>query len=525
MINRYFHTLLHLKPVQLRYQLAYRLRSFWRNFAGFKYSLSANEEGNPLKLKPVIEKYTSLINNHFTFLNRTSTFELSKIDWSFSEFGKLWTYNLNYFDFLCQKGMEKEAGLMLINDFINQLPSNKTGLEPYPISLRGVNWIKFLSIHQIRIPEIDNSLFAQYQILTDNIEYHLMGNHLLENAFSLLFGAFYFKEQKFYNLASKIIEQELEEQILKDGAHFELSPMYHQIILDRLLDCVNLLQNNDGFNGLNKQLLLLEQKAISMIGWLKNMTFQNGTIAHFNDSTENIAPTTSQLVEYANRLTLQLQIPNSKLYASGYRRFEGVCYECIVDAGPIGAAYIPGHAHADMMSFVLYVEGKPVVVDSGISTYEKNSQRQLERSTSAHNTVVVNNKNQSDVWGGFRVGKRAQIKVLRDNTNELEAEHSGYKPVIHKRQFLFENDNFKIADSLSIKTRDAIAFLHFHAKREVELIDRKIVIDNKYCIEFQKETKIKIEHFQQPMGYNKFLSSKKAVIQFERELEMLFNFE
>ena len=65
----------------------------------------------------------------------------------------------------------------------------------------------------------------------DNIEYHILGNHLLENGFSLFFGAYYFQDEKFYVKAKKILTDELDEQILEDGAHFELSSMYHQIML------------------------------------------------------------------------------------------------------------------------------------------------------------------------------------------------------------------------------------------------------------------------------------------------------
>src|SRR5699024_2403521 len=115
------------------------------------------------------------------------------INWNTTTHGKLWAYNLNYFDYLHQPGMTKKQGLELIDDFISQIEDNREGLEPYPISLRRINWIKFLSDHGIQDAAIDASLYAQYQILLDNLEYHLLGNHLLENGCSLLFGAYYFQ--------------------------------------------------------------------------------------------------------------------------------------------------------------------------------------------------------------------------------------------------------------------------------------------------------------------------------------------
>ena len=71
------------------------------------------------------------------------------LDWNYNVFGKLWTYNLNYFDYLNQENITKEQGIYLINDFIKNREIIIDGFEPYPISLRAINWIKFLSRYQI----------------------------------------------------------------------------------------------------------------------------------------------------------------------------------------------------------------------------------------------------------------------------------------------------------------------------------------------------------------------------------------
>ena len=220
-----------------------------------------------LRLAPFIPFSISLLENQsFTFLNRTKNFP-DKSDWNYRGFGTLWQYNLNYFDYLLQPGMTRETGLALILDFIERADGNGPSFDPYPISLRGMNWIKFLSLRAIgdgrnKAPDggrtvsttidgadgvaIHTSLYAQYMRLLDNIEYHLMGNHLLENGFSLLFGGVYFGDARFCRKAEEILREELAEQILPDGGHYERSPMYHQIILGRVLDCINLLKSEIG---------------------------------------------------------------------------------------------------------------------------------------------------------------------------------------------------------------------------------------------------------------------------------------
>ena len=187
----------------------------------------------------MINSYNSGV---FNFLNIKHKFE--DIDWNYSVFGKLWTYNLNYFDYLNQENISKEDGLTLIYNYIKSESCLKDGLEPYPISLRLINWIKFISKHKIRDKKVDLILAKHLFLLNKNLEYHLLGNHLLENAFALIFGAYYFGDETVYRTSKKLLASELNEQILNDGAHFELSPMYHQLLLSRLLDCINLINNN-----------------------------------------------------------------------------------------------------------------------------------------------------------------------------------------------------------------------------------------------------------------------------------------
>ena len=248
-LQRLFATLRYLKSIQIRYRLYYLLRKKLRKITRFSYVLRKDSQSVRLVLAESIPSYPSLDVEaeklHFRFLNLPVTFKKGQIDWNYAGNGKLWTYNLNYFEFLMQEEMEAEIGEELIYHYIRNLHQIKDGLEPFPISLRGINWIKFFTKFDIKNRKIDDALYAQYYILADNLEYQLLGNHLLENGFSLLFGAYYFKDEYLYRKACDILYTELEEQILSDGAHFELSPMYHQLMLYRLLDCLNLVMHND----------------------------------------------------------------------------------------------------------------------------------------------------------------------------------------------------------------------------------------------------------------------------------------
>ncbi|MBU1668198.1 heparinase II/III family protein [bacterium] len=487
---RLYNTVKFLKAKQIYYRLYYLLRNRSRKLVGLQPLLSKNSNATILKLEKSIHITDCYFGDReFKFLNLSKTFE-DHIDWNHHEYGKLWTYNLSYFDFLTQNYSDKH--LELIKDFISNLEHVKDGLEPFPLSLRGINWIKFLSYNKIQDKEIDDALYAQYYLLFDNVEYHLLGNHLLENGFSLLFGAYYFQDEQLYSKAKTILLEELEEQILRDGAHFELSPMYHQIMLFRLIDCINLIQNNDW-----KQQELLEfltQKAEMMLGWIKVISYKDGSIPLLNDSANNIAPTTEALLGYAQRLNLTTQ--EMQLRESGYRKFSTDVYEMVLDVGNIGPDYIPGHAHSDTFSFELRREGKPFIVDTGLSTYESNARRTLERSTVSHNTVEINGQDQSEVWGGFRVANRARVIHLKEDDNFIEATHDGYKSdtIWHTRKWTYKSNTIVVEDDLN-KTAQAIARFHFHPDIEASDILNAFNLGNnkfkiaryKYAAEFNKE--------------------------------------
>jgi heparinase II/III-like protein len=522
-----FNTVKYLKPRQIYFRLYYNLRGRLRRVSGFSYSLSVSAKSHPLQLTEPIASLPSFDKNTFTFLNLSHTF-VDGIDWNHAEYGKLWTYNLTYFDFLQQKGLKKEVGLNLIHFFIAQAGEIKDGLEPFPISLRGINWIKFLVQEKFIEPKIDDFLFAQYLRLMDNLEYHLLGNHLLENGFSLLFGAYYFQDEKLYDKAKLILTAELDEQVLEDGGHFELSPMYHQIMLFRVLDCINLVQNNTFKE--QELLPLLATKAKAMLGWLNTMTFANGSIPLFNDSANKIAPTTVQLNEYALVLQCFQHIKDASvclpLNVSGYRKISKPQYEMIIDIGQIGPDYIPGHAHSDTFNFELHVASSsgtsPFIVDTGLSTYETNARRTAERSTVAHNTVQLDGMEQSEVWGGFRVADRAFVIAVKETENHILAVHDGYKKclgALHQRELVFSENSIKITDQIfSDKKHHAVARLHFHPDVKLEQVEAGIKADNWFVkinnLEFS------LRNYNYAPEFNKLLPAQMLEISFTNNIEV-----
>lgn len=518
-IKLFYHTVKYLKLIQVYYRLYYFLRN----------RIFSKEAAKKTVLAIHTIKWSNKLNSPLSYIKETNSFNFlniphnfsGEIDWNYNKYGKLWVYNLNYFDFLNQKEMSKEIGISIINDYISNDKILKEGKEPYPISLRGINWVKFLAENTIKDTLIDKTLYHHYKTLLKNLEYHLLGNHMLENAFSLLFGAYYFQDEKLYAKSKKLLISELDEQILNDGAHYELSPMYHQIILTKLLDCIQLIKLNSVWKR-NDLLLFLEEKASLMISWLKNITYKNGNIPMVNDATFNIAPNSRELFSYAKYLGIQSR--SLPLSDSGYRKIKTNNYELFIDVGNVGPDYQPGHAHSDTFNFELIKEDNPVIVDTGISTYEKNAIRQYERATHSHNTVKIDSKDQSQVWGGFRVGKRAKIIQLLEKPNFIEASHDGYlgDGYIHTRAFFWSTNELIIEDKINKSTSNkAEAFFHLHSSVTKPILNGTSIIleSSGVSIKFERASNICIEEYQLSAGFNKTNLAYKVVVVFDQTLK------
>lgn len=466
---RYYHTLRHLTAAQLWHQGLHRIASLGHRPGQSVRRLPLCTGDSRVALSPWLPKPVSWKGGMtFSFLN----VEHEPSSWDDASQGDLWRYNLNYMDCLLQPSMTTADGLALMHAFVQAAPTNAVADDPYPISLRGINWIKFFTLHpDVPADEkrlLDAFLLAQYRWLATHVERHLMANHYLENGFSLLFAAIYFRDEALLARAERILLPQLKEQLLADGAHFELSPMYHCVLLDRLLDCCNLLLGTDGVSQTLRRHLL--DGASAMLGWLESIVLADGSIPLLNDAARSVAPPPAALFDYARRLGLSWT--PSKLTASGYRHFVRHGLEMIADVGPLGAPCNPGHAHADALHFVVHLDGKPFLVDSGTSTYTAGAQRDHERSSQAHNTVVVGDKSSSHVWGAFRCAERAQTTIIRDEPSLLEAIHDGYASdgIVVRRRWTIHDDAIEVTDSCEGDTPTPPA-AYIHLAPDVPVLD------------------------------------------------------
>lgn len=460
----------------------------------------------------------------FHFLNKSKTYEISEIEWSDLNSGLLWNYHLHYFDFLFQDSKDQLFMRQLMLQYCNSKHLGKHAYDPYPASVRIINWIKFIAHYQISENILLEKLYSDLKLLSLHPEYHLQNNHLLENAFALYLGGHLFSDKKIVKQAEQLLSQTLNTQILPDGGHFELSPMYHSILLQRLLDIIQFCKKNHEVFTNRNVIQLLKSSADNMMQLLSTLVYENGDIPYLNDSIKDASNSFAEIKNYATQLNIKFDV--QKLNECGYRKWNIHAAEILMDIGPVAYDPLAGHSHADTFHFEMYLNQKPFLIDSGSSVYDLSERRLYERSSAAHNTVVYSNINSSEVWHIFRTGNRAEVICEMDTENKISAEHNGFKRkgIIHKRTFVSEEKTFHVYDKMiGRKTANSKSYLHFHPDINVQLIDSRIQTDFA-IIELKGFTDAELFTSYSANGFHQTLPHKTFCGTFLSESSMHFYF-
>ena len=474
-VERYWETLRWLRPVQFYGRAWFRLSRPRVNASPAPLRrVPSSVFAQPARRTPSLTGPGA-----FTLLNESG--DLAANGWDDPKRDKLWRYNQHYFDDLnaIDAASRQTWHQALLSDWVTRCPPGLgTAWEPYPTSLRIVNWVKWALAGNALDQALKNSLAAQTRWLAKRLEWHLLGNHLFANAKALIFAGLWFDSDEaraWRDQGFEILASQTDEQILPDGGQFELSPMYHALALEDVLDLVNVTRAfSEGLTNAQNALAARWSALVPPIRhWLAALSHPDGDIAFFNDAAFAIAASLSELDRYARDLGFERPPPLDRLTwlaDSGYARLTSADATLIVDMARVGPNYLPGHAHADTLSFELSVLGQRVFVNSGTSVYGTGPERQRQRGTPAHNTVTVSGQNSSDVWAGFRVGARARpfaIKIGReDEVLTAQASHDGYRRLrnnpVHTRSWRLSSKHLRIDDRVSATETPAEARFHLH---------------------------------------------------------------
>ena len=257
---------------------------------------------------------------------------------------------------------------------------------------------------------------------------------------------------------------------MPDGAHHEIAPLYHALMLEDVLDMINIAESFAIAPPRGTREIVPRALA-----YLQHVTHPDGALGHFHDTTQHIAPSTTALAAYAKRLGLEAE---ETPLEHAIMRIEKRGWCVLFDAASHGPSYQPGHTHAGFLSTEISYENERLFINQGTSSYARDARRQYERSTKAHNTLELDGRNSCDVWASFRIGKRAALYGSRQRIDEgdkiiASATHNGYRPIIHSRHLEVDAHQVTIIDTLEGEGEHDVA-VYLHAAPKMNLTRTRI---------------------------------------------------
>lgn len=495
--EKYYYTLKYLKPVQIKYLLKNRLESGKKAVTEVQAPtcghlplwISRLDEHPDYQKRFALEE---ILNGQVTLLYEKG--EPGGKNWVNPDKSHLWNFNLHYLEFLIPVAVAwtetKDVRYYeRFRDYCRRwIEDNRDGTgdgwHPYTISLRLTNlWICLDAFGDTArkdkefFQELNDSMYAQYQHLQKKLELHLLGNHYFENLKAVMLGSSYFKEQSIYDDYKSRFQKEIAEQILPDGVHYERSLMYHKIILEDLMRTAKGIQATDRIF-YQKLLAVIQKMADAMYSLEEGM----GHTPLFNDSGDNVA---RSMVSLLAALQEEFQIIpkyQKSFEHAGYYCLSDNVMKLILDSGEIAPDYMPGHGHCDGLSFELSWKGQPVFVNSGTGQYQ-GELRSYFRSTKAHNTVVIDRKEQSQCWGEHRVSKRITDVSGQQEGNRVHGSLTTCTGRRQGRTMELQDHTLEIWDQVN---GYAQAYFHLAPAYHYMIQDRKVLVkdaeENVVCV-------------------------------------------
>lgn len=413
----------------------------------------------------------ALARNEFFLINERHKVDLSC--WNVPEASHLWNFNLHYFEFCIPlaaryaSGGSREDVDQFKRLILTWIAACKYPLgdawHPYTISLRLVNWLICIDLFgdalvedSIFLETVFESMYRQYRHLLVNQEKHLLANHYLENLKTIAICALMFGEDDVLSTVERDYLQQLDEQILPDGVHYERSMMYHKLILEGLLR-VELAYRSVGKSAPK----LVATKSKQMLDTMASIERGMGKTPFFNDAADGVAKECEPLI-HACRDIYGYEPDDTKTVfpdSGFYKLYDGDA-ALIFFAGDPGPSFMLGHAHCDLLSFELSLDGRPAIVNSGTYAYQSEL-RPFFRSTVAHNTATIDGDEQMELWAEHRVARGvSDVCVEEKNGHCIVASFRNFRGHLHRRSVELRDGQLTVNDSTDRPNAEVIQRFH-----------------------------------------------------------------
>lgn len=298
-----------------------------------------------------------------------------------------------------------------IFDFIASNPPNfgVQWMTSMDIGIRLVNLIftlftinikgQFFDSNELEL--IDSYLFDHYMHIKENIEYSegMRGNHYLSNLCSIIIYVSFTEDNEGKNALldkyMRLLETELKYQFNEDGSNFEGSTRYH-IFTNQMLITTDLILRTYGYGQLSPQKMNSFSSFTSIL-----LEYDFPPQIGDNDSGHYWKVLDSEISTYDSIrkiLKKNYESENKDNYLNfGYIRRKYDMLDVIFRCGKLGQKGKGGHDHNDNLSYQLYIDKQPFIVDIGSYCYTSDyKERNKFRSTRSHNALWVSGIEQNE---------------------------------------------------------------------------------------------------------------------------------
>lgn len=357
------------------------------------------------------------------------------------------------------------------------------------IAIRSISWMFTLAFLK-KGKSVPESLVTKLEVGILNMvsyvckhysRYSSANNHLIVEALAIGLAGYSFKNNVWKKLAIQILTDEVPKQNYTDGVNKELSLHYQLFVMEAYALMTHIMQCANDVPP-KPWIALLEK----MSEYTVHSSWKETALCEFGDDDEGkIVDLSDGKVQYFNYILQLCSLVTNKRYHTFKGIHENIkwlflpeeiakikklhCYtstesRCFTEGGnsflrdkenriligidhaALGFGSIAAHGHADALSFQILVDGKTLFADPGTYIYHCNlPTRNYYRQTINHNTLCINNRNQSEILGAFLWGNKAKCHLksfnLTPHRDIIIAEHDGYLPNIHTRTFDWNKQN------------------------------------------------------------------------------------
>ena len=345
---------------------------------------------------------------------------------------------------------------------------------PIDAAIRLLNWLWALNSNVLDLtPESEDQITKAIYLQLEYISAWASsgGNHLvLEALAAYVYGALLRSSRRgkrWYRWGHKILTQEVRRQVSADGFHSEQSTFYHQAVTTHFLKAYLTavrqgLPLADELSDPLRRMIRVVHDTMKpdllhpMLGdgepmttddrehWEAKLLIAAGTEIFgdplFRPHGRTLNDTSLWFLgKSSSSFTTSDAAPESRIFAeSGIALLRNANRYLLLDAAPFGDPHFPHHGHSDALSVEICMSGKSLIIDPGGYGYYDDEFRRYFRSTRAHNTLRVDERDQSETFGILGYGKLAEVSLenwsFEGPLEKVSASHRGYEPLLHRRE-------------------------------------------------------------------------------------------